>query len=156
MFREQAIHFWAQGLVVYLILTLVNRRGQAWVVFITCMLHLSCLHIRQLLFDYGGWSLDATMFLMPLVCRMSSLGFVYADGGRIIEQESNTAGEIKDKSNRVLTDDQKERLVRHKPTLIEIFSYISYPAASMCGPFFEFKDYIDFIEEKDRYKNIPQ
>jgi len=155
MFKEEAIHFWALDVVVYLILTFIDRKRQAWVVFITCMAHLSLLHIRRVIFDYGGWSMDATTFLMPLVSRLSSLGFVYADGRRMIEQEKNkTKSDLKD--TRELSDDQKERLVKDKPTLIEIFSYTSYPAANMCGPFFEFRDYIDFIEENDRYKNIPQ
>ena len=34
MFREGAIHYWALGLVVYLIMTFMNRRTQAPVVLV--------------------------------------------------------------------------------------------------------------------------
>ena len=54
-----------------------------------------------------------------------------------------------------LLEEQEVRKLIHKPTLLEILSYISYPASNIWGPFFEFRDYIDFIEENDRYANIP-
>mmetsp|Transcript_25430 Transcript_25430/g.28245 ORF Transcript_25430/g.28245 Transcript_25430/m.28245 type:complete len:261 (+) Transcript_25430:24-806(+) len=140
MFREGALHFWGLGLIVYAILSVMDRKKQPWVVFAVCLIHLSGMHINRFFFDFGSWSLDATTFLMPLISRLSSLGFVYADG---------------EKKTHELTEEQNQRKVEEKPSLIEILSYISYPASNLCGPFFEFRDYKDFIEENGRYKNIP-
>ena len=67
-----------------------------------------------MMFDYGNWSLDETTFLMPLISRLSSLGFVYADGA---------------KDEKDLTKEQIERKVTSKPTIVEIMSYISFPVA---------------------------
>lgn len=140
MFRDGVIHFWGLGIAVYVIMSVMDRKSQRWVVFTVCLTHLSVMHIYRLLFDFGNWSLDATTFLMPLISRLSSLGFVYADG---------------QKEDKDLTEDQKERKVVNKPSIVEILSYISFPVAGMCGPFFEFRDYVDFIEENGRYKKIP-
>jgi lysophospholipid acyltransferase len=89
---------------------------------------------------------------MPLVSRLSSLGFVYADGGK---SESLKTEDGNGKPQQVLSEEQQERMVIKKPSFLEIISYTSFPAANMCGPFFEFKDYINFIEQKDRYTTIP-
>lgn len=75
MFREQAVHFWLLGLAIYLIISFVDRKIQAPIVMIVCMLHLSVMHILRVIYDYGGWSLDCTTFLMPLVARLSSIGY---------------------------------------------------------------------------------
>lgn len=121
MFRWEVFHFYALGLTVWLIMTLMNRQTQPWVVFTVCLVHCSVMHIKRVLFDYGGWSLDCTTFLMPLISRLSSLGFVYADGDSKKKEEN--------------TPEQEERKIVDKPTIIEILSYISYPGANMCGPF---------------------
>ena len=141
MFRGQAIHFWALGIVVYLLMSFIDRKVQAPIVFAVCLTHLSVMHIMRVIYDYGGWSLDCTTFLMPLVSRLSSLGYCYSDG--------------QPERQKSLIEEQESRKLDKKPTLLEIFSYISYPAANLCGPFFEFRDYIDFIEENGRYANIP-
>ena len=77
MFREQALHFWLLGLIVFLIISFVDRKVQAPIVLIVSMVHLSIMHIMRVIYDYGGWSLDCTTFLMPLVSRLSSLGYCY-------------------------------------------------------------------------------
>ena len=141
MFREQAVHFWLLGFVVYLIISFVDRKIQAPIVMIVWMTHLSVMHIMRVIYDYGGWSLDCTTFLMPLVSRLSSLGYWYYDG--LPERKKD------------LLEEQESRKLVYKPTLLEILSYISYPASNICGPFFEFRDYIDFIEENGKYwKNV--
>ena len=33
MFREGVLHFWGQGLAVYLIITFMDRQKQPWIVF---------------------------------------------------------------------------------------------------------------------------
>jgi lysophospholipid acyltransferase len=140
MYRWEVLHFWALGAVVYVQMSVLDRRIQKWVVFATCMGHISALHIYRLVYYYGSANMDVATFLMPLVLRLSSLGFIYSDGAK---PESK------------LTEEQKKRKRDEKPTLLEILSYTSYPGSNMCGPFFEFSDYILFIEQKERYANIP-
>ena len=39
--------------------------------------------------------------------------------------------------------------------MYELISYSCYPGGCIIGPYFEFKDYINFIEQKEQYSNIP-
>lgn len=41
--------------------------------------------------------------------------------------------------------------IRDIPTWMEMISYSSYPCTCLVGPFFEFKDYLNFIERKEVY-----
>jgi len=41
------------------------------------------------------------------------------------------------------------------PSLIEYFSYVYFVGGCICGPWFEFSDYIRFVEKKDEYEKIP-
>ena len=52
-------------------------------------------------------------------------------------------------------DDTKRCSINRIPSFVELLSYILYPGTCYVGPFFEFKDYIDFIEERNGYTNIP-
>jgi len=54
-----------------------------------------------------------------------------------------------------LTPEQKERKIEKLPTLFQLFSYSCFPGACIVGPFFEYTDYINFIEQNGRYSKIP-
>jgi len=85
--------------------------------------------------------MDVTTIIMPLVARLSSLGYCYRDG--MIENSDK------------LSDEQKERKIEKLPSFMELFSYCSYPGGCIIGPFFEYADYINFVELKGRYAVIP-
>lgn len=41
------------------------------------------------------------------------------------------------------------------PNVLELLSYVFFCSGCIVGPFFEFADYINYIERKGRYENIP-
>ena len=41
------------------------------------------------------------------------------------------------------------------PTVLEIYGYSFFCCGCLCGPFFEFADYKNFIEMKGDYANVP-
>lgn len=41
------------------------------------------------------------------------------------------------------------------PTPLEMMSYVFFCGGCICGPFFEYSDYINFIENKEHYTKIP-
>lgn len=41
------------------------------------------------------------------------------------------------------------------PTVIELLSYVYFSSACICGPFFEFADYKNYIEMNGHYAQIP-
>ncbi len=46
------------------------------------------------------------------------------------------------------------RLIKEKPTLLEIFAFIFYFPSALIGPSFEFSDFIKYIKFEKEYKNI--
>mmetsp|Transcript_38321 Transcript_38321/g.36675 ORF Transcript_38321/g.36675 Transcript_38321/m.36675 type:complete len:202 (+) Transcript_38321:359-964(+) len=84
--------------------------------------------------------MDITTFTMILVIRFISLSFCYKDG----------AEDDKD-----LLPEQIERKVQKMPNVLEMFSYTYFCCTCFCGPFYDFADYIKFIEMKGHYHKIP-
>lgn len=84
--------------------------------------------------------MDITTYTMILTTKLSALSFCYKDG------------ELK---NEDLLKEQVERKVLELPTPLEMLSYVFYCGANICGPFFEFSDYINYIERKGVFANIP-
>ena len=102
-----------------------------WVLF-----YLSCQHIKNDIFPSGdGYNCDITLYTMLLVCKLSALSFCYKDGGQDPDK---------------LTADQRERMVKEFPSIIEIISYAFFCQACALGIFFEFSDYKRFIESGSR------
>ncbi len=80
--------------------------------------------------------MDATTFMMPLVSRISSMGFILQDGSKKEDE---------------LTERQKERRITKPPTVLEIMGFVAFAPICIVGPFIEYKDYIDFINETGNY-----
>jgi len=99
-------------------------------------IYLSVQHVYRMTTNWGGWDMDITTYTMLLTCRLWSVGFVVADGA---------------KKDELLTDGQVQRKMVNKPSLLEFVSYSFFGPNSICGPFFEIKNYIDFIEQKGIY-----
>jgi len=50
-----------------------------------------------------------------------------------------------------LSDEQTYRMIKQMPSILEFYSYIFFFPSSILGPFFEFKDFILFINQEQRY-----
>jgi lysophospholipid acyltransferase len=74
------------------------------------------------------------------ICKFSSLAFSYEDGDKKDE-------ELKNKHH-------KEYRVYEKPTLLEVLSFVYFYPTSIIGPSIEYKDFINFIQEKDCYSRL--
>lgn len=140
MYRGQIIHPIIMTVVTYLMMVLLPRNKQNKAVFVFVMLYLSGSHIYRMWVDFGGWKMDITTYTMILTAKLSALAYCYADGA------------IKDEE---LLPEQIERKVTKLPTPLEIASYVFFCSACIVGPFFEYSDYIMYIERKGRYEHIP-
>lgn len=90
--------------------------------------------------NFGGWDMDITTYTMILTAKLSALAFCFGDGSY---------------KNEDLLPEQIERRVDKLPSPLEIASYVFYCSGCIVGPFFEFSDYIMYIEERGRYAKIP-
>jgi MBOAT, membrane-bound O-acyltransferase family len=140
MYREQIIHPFLMTTITYILMNVLPRNFQHKVVFVFVMTYMSCQHLYRMYTNWGGWDMDITTFTMLLTARLSSLGFCYKDGGL---------------NDSELIKDQIQRKVVHMPSIMEVYSYTFFCSACLCGPFFEFSDYINFIEMKGNYAKVP-
>ena len=140
MFREGVVHVFLMTAVTYLMMNVLPRTFQHKAVFVFVMAYLSGSHIYRMITNFGGWDMDITTYTMILTAKLSALAFCYKDGGL---------------SNDKLLKEQVERKVVEMPSVLEMASYVLFCCSCICGPFFEYSDYIKFIEERDHYKDSP-
>ena len=80
VFRENMIGLYVQSGIVFLLIKLLKSKMIGVVITIESMLFLSAYHIKELIYNYGGWTMDASALLMILVCKYSLLGYAIQDG----------------------------------------------------------------------------
>jgi hypothetical protein len=71
---------YAQHLIVFAIIKARGEKAKGGLVTLQSMLFLSGYHIYEFLFNYGGWTMNASALLMILVCKYSLLAYNLDDG----------------------------------------------------------------------------
>lgn len=131
MYREQFWHTLVMTFVSYAIMIALPRHKQARFVFIFVMGYLSYQHISRMIKNFGGYDMDITTFTMVLTAKLSALAYCYKDGAEKDEK---------------LLPEQLDKKVIKLPNILELLSYVYFPSACICGPFYEFADYKLYIE----------
>jgi len=116
------------------------RKSQAPAVMIWVLLYLSYQHLLSVLYHFGSYEMDTTSYTMLLVCKLSALAYCYQDGATDREK---------------LNKDQMDRMVLNLPSPIQLASYVWFGNTAGLGVFFEYRDYINFIERANEYSNVP-
>jgi lysophospholipid acyltransferase len=93
---------------------------------------------------YGFWGAEVTQVMMMNLCKISAISINYRDGAI-----------PKEKRDTQLKSREKEFLVETLPSFYDYLGYIYYCGGTIAGPFFEYKDYVNFIERKGHYSAIP-
>ena len=140
MYRSQIIHPILMTVITYLMMLYLPRKQQNKFVFVFVLAYLSGSHIYRMITNFGGWDMDITTYTMILTAKLSALAFCFSDGSY---EDSD------------LLPEQIERKIVKTPSVLEVASYVFYCSGCIVGPFFEFSDYIMYIEERGRYKSIP-
>lgn len=141
MYGFEIYHLFIDALVTYFYLKFFGRKKSAFFVLIFTISHLSFSHIKRMLNDYGGWSMDVSGLYMMLVVKFSAFAFSYEDGGKNEEDLKN--------------DYMREKRIRDFPTFLEFISFIFHFSSCIVGPSIEFIDFKKFIYLQDEYQNIP-
>ena len=137
----QSLHSIFGTIASYLYVKYFGRKISPFYLLIASMAHLSILNIIRMIVDFGGWSIDdiSTIYMVE-VAKFSSFGFSYADGE-------------KDPKDMVNAHHKSTRIVEF-PSIVEYASYIFFYPTTIIGPFIEFKDFINFIDQKDCYAEL--
>ena len=88
MYRSEMISFYFVSVVSYgIVRFLRNNKHMPFINFIWCMGLLSCCHIYIMFMGKDTRADNSTLFLMPLVLRLSSIGYILRDGDSKGEKE---------------------------------------------------------------------
>ena len=87
---------------------------------------------------YGQWGAEITAFTMNLVCRLISVAMCYRDG-----------------SPKCKGDNENKTSLSEIPPFFKLLVYTFNVPSCIASPFYEFKDFEDWIELKGKYKEIP-
>ena len=138
MYEWQVIHPIIMMLLTWGIMHMCKRDQQQIIIFVVLYVYQSGMHIERMIYHYGEWGGEVTSFTMNLVCRLISLGFCYRDGANPEETKK-----INDKH------------IEDIPSFAKILGYTYNIPSCVASPFFEYKDYEDWIELKGDYAHIP-
>lgn len=80
VFQENMLGIYIQNAIVFILIRFLKTKKIGVIVTIESMLFLSCYHIQALIYNYGGWTMDASALLMILVCKYSLMAYSIQDG----------------------------------------------------------------------------
>lgn len=146
------IHILLMVLYVYLIMKLVHPIYAPHVTLVTLMLHLLYGHVYRYKYMYLFYTSDWTVSGMLLVFRLAGASWAMRDGYVIKHHSDDKALE---KMYDLLTPQQKDAAVERQMSLLELlglsFFFPGFPGA----PYPEAKRYLDFVERKGIFENMP-
>src|ERR1700733_10633474 len=102
------------------------------------MAYLSFLHLKRQFYDHSHYALDITGPLMVLTQKVTSLAFSIRDGQELREEDAAP------------TPLQKRYAVGGLPSALPFCSYVFQFQSMLAGPLVFYKDYEEFIEQKEQ------
>lgn len=76
------MHVVLATLNTYLFIKFLGRKVTPFYVLIFNVIHLSSIHIKNMLHSYGKWKLGVESIYMMSICKFSSIAFNYEDGAK--------------------------------------------------------------------------
>mmetsp|Transcript_8660 Transcript_8660/g.36105 ORF Transcript_8660/g.36105 Transcript_8660/m.36105 type:complete len:500 (-) Transcript_8660:29-1528(-) len=143
---NQVYHSFFSTLVAYIILRAMPNKLGSKLIWVWAFGYMATSHLYRQYVDYLGWTVDFTTTQMVITLKMIALGCNAQDG------------HTKDKSS--LSSRQKSLALGpgELPSLLEYYSYMHFWCTVLPGPFFEYKQYISFIDRsmfKETNGEIP-
>jgi hypothetical protein len=132
-FGWDTCHFLITSTVTY-VLMWITQGKYPWLITIWNFLYLTWGHYDRWAHYYLQYSINWTLPMMILVCKLGALGFNYYDGTHAAAEE--------------LTKQTKARSIHQLPTLLEFYSYVFCFVGFLTGPWTEFREYKEFTEGK--------
>lgn len=133
-----------QPIITYILIYIVPPKANTILTLIISYFMLSIVHFTRMFIDNNNWAISYDIPMMINTLKISSIPFMINDGIKYTI----------DKDNCKLTDDQKEHMLIHKPSIMNYFSYILFIPTAVVGPYYEFKTHLDFIYKRNQFKNL--
>ncbi|CAI2365211.1 unnamed protein product [Moneuplotes crassus] len=141
IYREHIVFIYIMLFITKISMHVIEREKQPWIIFGLNLGISSVYLVGESYLNYGEVVVNFTYNTIILCQKLSTLGFCYRDGDP--------------KYDNTLSKHDERCRIEKIPTIVEFLSYSNYPCITMLGPFFEFKDYINFIDQKGAYADSP-
>lgn len=128
------VAFW----MCFFIIKYFPRQKVGWAVTIYVFAHITALNVWRMIYDYAGWTIDSSVLFMTTLPRFCAFAFCYSDGENISKLSAH-----------------KKKFAFETFSLLEYSSYVFCYSSCIIGPFFEFSEYLDFVNKRKDYGNIP-
>jgi len=141
-------------IISYFVMLWFPRRSQHKVVFTVNAVLLGAAHIHKMYYYYGFWGAEITQAMMTNLTKVSAICINFRDGA-----VPKSSRETYLKSRKMIYFGkgigEREHLLEELPSFYDFLGYMYYCGGTIAGPFFEYKDYINFIERTGHYQAIP-
>ena len=120
-------------MVGFVLLRNVKRQYVGWTLLIYSAAATAAAHVYSMCINYAGPEVKVTGVLMGQTFFLSFIGWDWYDG----------------------SDDKKGAALTKFPSLLEYLAAGFCPSQCISGPVGHFKDFYNYIKEKEGYKDIP-
>ncbi|KAA6394880.1 MAG: lysophospholipid acyltransferase [Streblomastix strix] len=156
----QAVVFYFQITVAYILLKIGIAQLKPWVMFISNISILSLTHLYFYFTAHGIWRIDITAALMISVQNCTSLAWNLHDGLKQAEinREQQLEQNQKQKTPVVRAEHLTRMMITEVPNLIQFLGYVLFPVSISYGPSSEFTMYLQCSKQtelpKERMKYV--
>ena len=153
-----AIHFYvfgmsafasvSQNLLSYLMMITLPEDWQHIAVFVSSATALGFAQLHKQVYKPGVNGLDVPMSLMFNFCRVTSLVCCVRDGLKLKHQSSKNPAVLKGR-------EVKFAIEEGIPSFFDFWAYMYFCGGVISGPWYEFKDFKNYMKGQGHYKSIP-
>jgi lysophospholipid acyltransferase len=143
--------------ISYLVMNYYPRMQQHKVVFVVNALLLSLAHIHKMIYYSRFWGADVNSVMMMNLCRLTAISINYRDGGVPMpkDDKEDTLKPSKCSLLPYCFIGERAHAIAKIPSFFDYLGYMYYCGGTIAGPFYEYNDYINFIERTGHYSKIP-
>jgi D-alanyl-lipoteichoic acid acyltransferase DltB (MBOAT superfamily) len=147
VFGISALASLSQNILSYTTMVLLPTKYQHVAVFFTSALVLALAQLHKQIYTPGVNGLDVPMNLMFNFCRVTSLVCAVSDGVKLKTNGEQDCG--------LKTREKKFAITEGIPPLLDFWAYMYFCGGCISGPWFEFKDFQQYMRHEAHYRTIP-
>jgi hypothetical protein len=101
---------------------------------------LAFLHFYYIIYFYGEWANDLSLYFMCIVCKYSLIGCAAQDGCKKPED---------------LSPEQNKNKISKTPSFLHFLSYVHFLPTAVIGTPFEYNQFSQFMNSEAPYDQLP-
>ena len=156
MYREKVLLWWFVQISSYLFQVTLGKRGLI-PVFLVSFSVLMYQHYDRFYYGSEDYKVTVDTILMLGLMKTVSLAFSLSDGQKTPEEIAEYSNSItkNQKTRKFLYVETTSMQIKEMPSFFEYISYMNCFYTSICGPYLDYNEHKNWIEQRGTYANIP-